>query len=103
MEEKRVFMCIKSFHNARLICKNFGQKMTSANTQQDIFGCQTHIFAILSKQKKFANYNIKLSTTFVLNIFFSDDFFFGLEVEGIEIFARISLRNFHPFRDVLRK
>ena len=49
IEEKRVFICIKSFHNAQLICKNFGQKMTLANTQQDIFGCQTHIFAISSK------------------------------------------------------
>ena len=29
---RRVFMCIKSFYNARLICKIFGQKMTSANT-----------------------------------------------------------------------
>ena len=60
-------------------------------------------FCDFVKIKKFATYNVKLSTTFVSNIFFSDDFFFGLEGEGIEIFARILLRNFHPFRDVLHK
>ena len=44
-----------------------------------------------------------LSTTFVLNIFFSNDLLFGLEGEGIEIFARILLRNFQPIKDVLHK
>ena len=79
MEEKRVFKCIESFHNAWLICKNFGQKMTSANTQQDIFGCRPTFLRFRQNEKKFATYNVKLSTTFVLNNYFSDDFFFGLE------------------------
>ena len=44
MVEKSVFMCIKNLNNARLQKDHFGQKMTSDNTQQDIFGSQAHIF-----------------------------------------------------------
>ena len=62
-------MCIKkNLNNAQLQKDHFGQKMTLDNTQQDIF-------EILSKLKKIATYNIRLSTTFGLTILFSDDFF----------------------------
>ena len=83
MVEKWVFMCIKNLNNAQLQKENFGQKMTSDNTQQDIFGSLTHIFEISSKQKEIATYNIKLSTTFVLTILFSDNFFCRFEGEEI--------------------
>ena len=49
MLEKWVLMCIKNLNNARLQKDHFGQKMTSDNTQQDIFGSQAHIFEISSK------------------------------------------------------
>ena len=42
-------MCIKNLNYARLQKDHFGQKMTSDNTQQDIFGSQTDIFEILPK------------------------------------------------------
>ena len=40
---------MKNLNNAQLQKENFGQKMTSDNTQQDIFGSQAHIFEISSK------------------------------------------------------
>ena len=42
-------MCMKNLNNARLQKENFGKKMTSDNTQQDIFDSQAQIFKILSK------------------------------------------------------
>ena len=68
-------MCIKNLNNVRLQKNHFGQKMTSDNTQQDIFGYQTHILGFRQNKKKIATYNLKLSTTFVLTVLFSDDFF----------------------------
>ena len=47
--EKISFPVQKILNNARLQKDHFGQKMTPANTKQDIFGSQTHIFQILSK------------------------------------------------------
>ena len=49
MVEKGVFMRLKNLNNALLHRDHFVQKMTSDNTQQDIFGPQAYIFEILSK------------------------------------------------------
>ena len=49
MVEKLVSLYKKNLNNARLQKGHFGQKMTPANTQQDIFSSQIHIFQILSK------------------------------------------------------
>ena len=91
----------KSFDNAQLICKHFGQKRLWTILSKTFLIVRPTFWRFRQNNKKIVTYNVKLSTTFVLNIFFSDDFLFGLEGEGIEIFARILLRNFHTFRDVL--
>ena len=62
----------KILNNARLQKDHFGQKMTPANTQQDIFGSQTHIFQILSNKKILPNTLncLQLLFLFSLTIFF---------------------------------
>ena len=66
MVENLVFLCKKILNNARLQKDHFGQKMTSDNTQQDIFGSQTHIFQILQRNfHPFRDiFKIKLLSTF---------------------------------------
>ena len=54
-------------------------------------------------KKKIATYNIKLSTTFVLTILFSDNFFLRIRGWRNQFFAKISQRNLHPYRDVFHK
>ena len=87
MLEKWVFMCIKNLNNVWLQKDNFGQKMTLDNTQQDIFGSQTHILRFC-QNKKISTYNIKLCTTFVFTFLFSDNFFCGLEGEKKSIYCK---------------
>ena len=48
-------MCIKSLNNAQLQKDHFGQKMTSDNTQQDIFGSQAHFFRFRQNRKNLNN------------------------------------------------
>jgi len=72
---KWVFMCIKYLNNARLQKDHFGQKMTSDNTQQEIFGSQTHIFVIFFQNlHPFRDVlKIKLLSTFLSDIQLSLD------------------------------
>ena len=75
-------MRIKNLHNALLQKDHFGQKNDFGQySARQIFALKPNM---RFRQKKIASYEIKLSTT----LLFSDDFFGGLEGEGIEFLQR---------------
>jgi len=79
-----------SFH----VHKNLNDARLQKDNNQQTFLALEPTFLRFRQNKKIATYNVKLSTTFVLNILFSDDF---LRVRG-----EFLQRNLHQFRDVFK-